>query len=635
MSQAFRNAAGSCAPALVGGPRCDAQSNRSELDRAVALGRGTWTLRVDNSVSGRGLLRRCLKRCIGCSACNFISMSKSGRCSWYSECPVLHGTGGRSRFHTWQVRGANGAILAALVEKLRANSSNRHPLREPQTASTTSVIDWLGRATRGECADSRQSAAKLDDSDCEADRAGGWPLTELGASTNETAAAVCLLRCTYCAQCHYVSINLQQRTCSWHQRCSVRSRDGSYSNVLAGPALSSTDSLEPLVSQLASLRPPSLHSQAGAGGSAANGVGRMGSWHGARVSRRAVRAAATRQFGWEGLMEDSFSLCAAWPPGANLTHLLYVQLLAVRDALDSVGIDHMLTFGSLLGLMRHGGMNPFEADNDVFLLGRPSGEVTNRRALEQLRPAFRAQGLVLFAEWRQGRDLEEWRACTASTESDATKAAGRRLPWAYSASRKHAPLSYRKVPWTDLIFPTVSPTQAKTDSTGTGTGRTYASLHSLPFTHFEYPRSWKVRRVPFGPNERIAAPDAQLSEAFLRYEYGAAWQSELPKRPRCADVPDANLQALTGFNVPTVSAFRSDALPVHTAKLARWWLNTTRRGHCGEVTRDGNCEKGELVDSTEPPDQQDARRANPHPDTSLCPLLWAITAMQPHTYTPC
>ena len=152
------NAAGACASAHRHG--CHGSSSS-----------GYWTVSPATTPTGNFdpfVHKECLRRCIGCERCHFISVSSLTRdCSWFSSCPALtNGTAaparpctrGKSRcaaaafvapnFRSWQVRHENGSVIRAVRAKLD-HSDNREADGEPPTTYVYSARVFKEPMPRG------------------------------------------------------------------------------------------------------------------------------------------------------------------------------------------------------------------------------------------------------------------------------------------------------------------------------------------------------------------------------------------------------------------------------------------------------------------------------------------------------
>ena len=82
--------------------------------------------------------------------------------------------------------------------------------------------------------------------------------------------------------------------------------------------------------------------------------------------------------------------------GAGRTNTLNQQLLKVIDALEELHIDYYVSFGTLIGVLRDGGMNPNEVDNDIV--------ITRLNMTLDVYRVFHKHGLHIFLQ-------DVWRVC--------------------------------------------------------------------------------------------------------------------------------------------------------------------------------------------------------------------------------
>ena len=74
------------------------------------------------------------------------------------------------------------------------------------------VSGWLQAASDGHCAKAGKSERG---SDCTIGNQGSFVLGDEDYLSRRTAAHACLLRCTGCAQCRYISVSPKLKACSW------------------------------------------------------------------------------------------------------------------------------------------------------------------------------------------------------------------------------------------------------------------------------------------------------------------------------------------------------------------------------------------------------------------------------------
>eukprot|EP00964_Phaeocystis_antarctica_P124031 scaffold87717_cov64-Phaeocystis_antarctica.AAC.9 len=80
-------------------------------------------------------------------------------------------------------------------------------------AGSARVSGWMQAASDGYCAKTGKSEGG--GSDCTIGNHGSFVLSNEDYLSRRTAAHACLLRCTGCAQCHYISVSSKLRDCSW------------------------------------------------------------------------------------------------------------------------------------------------------------------------------------------------------------------------------------------------------------------------------------------------------------------------------------------------------------------------------------------------------------------------------------
>ena len=88
---------------------------------------------------------------------------------------------------------------------LRAHPSSARPL-------------LLVNASLGFCTGTDSAPA-----DCDTAKRGSWRLRVGDVSSWRTAATACASLCELCARCHFVSLSLKYRDCSWYHECSLTS----------------------------------------------------------------------------------------------------------------------------------------------------------------------------------------------------------------------------------------------------------------------------------------------------------------------------------------------------------------------------------------------------------------------------
>ena len=163
----------------------------------------------------------CLAKCAGCRRCAFVSISVQAKdCSWFASCGTR-----------LQVRGFKSGRAIALgnstaAERLLAAARASHTVyTEPrlrlmrkkveQPSAKKMLRQFLRESAEGVCAKTRED----DEGDCDDGEQGTWKLDDCEATSQHVALAQCLLRCSNCARCAYVSVSVRARECAWYHRC--------------------------------------------------------------------------------------------------------------------------------------------------------------------------------------------------------------------------------------------------------------------------------------------------------------------------------------------------------------------------------------------------------------------------------
>ena len=123
--------------------------------------------------------------------------------------------------------------IAPRDEKLMALSQDTFRRREHIRPW---VPTWLDQAQAGRCNDTGALTNDRTNNDCEFGEAGHWKLFlrhEPNASAAwEKAAAACLLRCSTCPRCHFVSMSIEKRVCMWSRGCSGQMKNNEHRRQL-------------------------------------------------------------------------------------------------------------------------------------------------------------------------------------------------------------------------------------------------------------------------------------------------------------------------------------------------------------------------------------------------------------------
>lgn len=85
--------------------------------------------------------------------------------------------------------------------------------------------------------------------------------------------------------------------------------------------------------------------------------------------RGILRSPSSKQIQWEDIYKWDWRDCEE--SYVNRTDALYHQLKDLVEVLDRHNMSYIVTYGTLIGVMRDHSMNPFEVDNDILLLDDP------------------------------------------------------------------------------------------------------------------------------------------------------------------------------------------------------------------------------------------------------------------------
>lgn len=131
-------------------------------------------------------------------------------------------------------------VLHALVVVTQREKEN-----DPDAVYHTRVTRFLQEAQPGFCAGTDDAGEIVNAARCETAGKGNWALMRSQVKSWETAVATCQQRCSLCKNCHYLSISLDQRDCSWFRHCDLsklHTRDpsvaiaGSFKSAASGVA---------------------------------------------------------------------------------------------------------------------------------------------------------------------------------------------------------------------------------------------------------------------------------------------------------------------------------------------------------------------------------------------------------------
>ena len=111
------------------------------------------------------------------------------------------------------------AMLLTLFEVVTASHGGQSE-QPPQQAYTDGewvypAQRWLETSTPGFCGLTSEGVTGA----CTHGSKGSWGLSAHAAKDKLTAAAVCLRRCSRCARCRYITLNIDIRDCSWYYSC--------------------------------------------------------------------------------------------------------------------------------------------------------------------------------------------------------------------------------------------------------------------------------------------------------------------------------------------------------------------------------------------------------------------------------
>lgn len=160
--------------------------------------------------------------------------------------------------------------------------------------------------------------------------------------------------------------------------------------------------------------------------------------------------------------------------GTNISHGLYLQLQKIVKAFEQTNTDYVMSFGSLLGMVRDNGINPQEVDNDFIVHKhfKPSPQVYK---------ALFDHGLIMFR-------YDIWRIC----------------------NYRRTPSSDGRVPWKGryVIFSDVYTALPN-----------LILLHSMHGARPVFKRKWTRSTMRVGDVD-VNTPDLASSKAFLARVYG-------------------------------------------------------------------------------------------------------------------
>ena len=104
----------------------------------------------------------------------------------------------------------------AVMQLLAGAQACGSTLLEILPANSVRVSEWLGSGTQGThdgyCA--KPAGAERTD-DCVTGSQGSFNLSDGESSSRRAAAHACLLSCSSCAQCRYISVSSKLKDCSW------------------------------------------------------------------------------------------------------------------------------------------------------------------------------------------------------------------------------------------------------------------------------------------------------------------------------------------------------------------------------------------------------------------------------------
>ena len=181
----------------------------------------------------------CLELCSDCARCRHVSLSSVHRqCHWFWKCPPLDeliiDPPGQPQFLGYLTTSFQSSAAIPVprptpqpvlqsISQLSASPTvytertlrrMRDNVERPLAAKMLS--QWLGRSTEGVCAYTLEGG---DEGDCDEGEQGVWKLDNCEATSQHVALAHCLLRCSRCARCAYVSVSVPARECSWYRHC--------------------------------------------------------------------------------------------------------------------------------------------------------------------------------------------------------------------------------------------------------------------------------------------------------------------------------------------------------------------------------------------------------------------------------
>ena len=193
---------------------CAATEFSHDTPHACAGDKGSWSIHSVRQQSA------CLRRCLSCDRCYFVSLSPAdGDCSWYRSCELsaLHTDSAHHR--TARVRDATGQALpavGALLAELDAAEANKTAFTWRHASPGHAVVReaakvGLGKPRVGYCT----LTLIGHENDCSAGDLGTW------AKDTPQSLEACAERCRGCARCAVLSYSHTNRDCSWYSECDL------------------------------------------------------------------------------------------------------------------------------------------------------------------------------------------------------------------------------------------------------------------------------------------------------------------------------------------------------------------------------------------------------------------------------
>lgn len=146
---------------------------------------------------------------------------------------------GQSReLHTKDAASLMGVARATSMELAKLNTNISYGLVRDAASCDQLLMDaeaqWATPPARGAATDpppllSNKSSvaahghcgATLLGGDCSVGRSGAWNLKSYETGSWQSARAACSRRCLDCTQCHFVSVSIRLRECSWYHACTM------------------------------------------------------------------------------------------------------------------------------------------------------------------------------------------------------------------------------------------------------------------------------------------------------------------------------------------------------------------------------------------------------------------------------